>query len=95
MIDAEDAHPEEAILDLLGTWTLVKTYRIVEPTGHDADGGAVLLVGSMELGTDETDVLLDFPNGFARAASATEERDVASVCCGMVGTYEAEQRGFA
>ena len=95
VLDAEDAHPEETGRNLVGARTLVETYRIVQTACHNVDGGTVFLVGSVELGTDETDVLLDLPDGFARAATTTEERDVAGIGGRMVGTDETEQGGLA
>lgn len=95
VFDAENAHPEETGVDLLGSWALVEADGIVKAGGDDVDGGAVLLVGTVELGADETDVLLDLPDGLTGATSTAEEGDVAGIGRWMIGTDEAEQGALA
>ena len=53
------------------------------------------MIGAVHLGRYISNVLLDVPNAFARTTGIAEERDVAGIALGIVGTYEREQRTLA
>ena len=95
MLNAENAHPGEAGLPLLGPWTYIQPYTIVQPTGYDIYGRQVALVGSVHLRADISDMAFDVPNALARSTSPSEQFYVAGISLGIVGTDEAQERGLA
>ena len=96
LVDAEEAHPPEALLALVGGGAHVEAYGVLESAGYDMQGGQVTVVAAMHLGRDVAYASLDVPDAHAcLALTVAEESDVAGVALWVVGTDEREQRGLA
>ena len=87
-LKTEDFHPQTAdvILALVGLG--IQADGVLQSACHNPYGGNVAVIGTVHLGRHISDVLLDVPDALARAAGIAEERYVAGIALGIVGTHE-------
>ena len=89
MSNAKDVHPPTANLVFFFRRAYIKSNGVFKATGHNADGGQILVVGPVHFWGDVPDVALDVPNGFTSATGLVEKGDVACVSLRIVGTNKA------